>query len=157
DLRHEKRRQEEGFERLAAGKAKAHQPNRGGGAKQRGDRPGQDAYDQAHPEERADIGIASEKFREPMQGDAARRKREDGARAERYADDDDKRRQETDIDSADERNEEPRRPPAHRPRSSRAARRVANSAENISASVSNTKVSARLDALGQLNETSTSS
>ena len=53
--------------------------------------------------------------------------------------------------------QQPGRMAAHDAISRRPVRRVANKAQNIKISVSSTRVSARLDALGQLNETSTSS
>ena len=100
---------------------------------------------------------AGEELLEPVQRETARRKLESGARPERHRDDDDQRRQQPDIDEDHDRQQQPGRMAAHEVISRRPVRRVANKAQNISIRVSSTRVSARLDALGQLNETKTSS
>jgi len=102
-------------------------------------------------------GLSCEKCRKPVQSKPGGRKVESRARPEGDRDDDDERRQESKIDRDDEWQQQPGQSPAHRVASSRAARRVADKAENISPAVNRTRLSARVAATGQLNETRTSS
>ena len=115
------------------------------------------ANDEAHSEEGGDKSRAGEERLEPVQGHTARRKFERGARAEGHRDHDDERRQKPKIGRHDERQQQPRRLRTHDGFSRRPECRVANNAPNMSATVTSTRVSERLEAPGQLKETNTSS
>ena len=108
-------------------------------------------------EEGGDKSWAGEERLEPVQGHTARREFEGAARAEGHRDHDDERRQQPKINGHDERQQQPRRLRAHDGFSLRPAYRVANNAPNMSAAVTSTRASERLEAPGQLKETSTSS
>src|SRR5262249_55510134 len=107
--------------------------------------------------ERGDKRLAGEEFVKPVECQAARRELEGGACAKRHPDDDDERGQQAEIDGHHEWQQRPRKTARHGRGSKRPAFRVAKRAANSRMRVRNTKLRARLEALGQLNDTRTSS
>src|SRR6202011_153097 len=83
-----------------------------------------------------DKSLAREERLKPVQRQTTRWELEGGARADGHSDDDDERCQEADIGGNNEGEQQPRCARAHRALSWRLARRVANSAQNISPTVS---------------------